>query len=241
MPDPARQPTDGDLAFRLVTVLDADRDLADVLSAQRLAAARPLSVASAYELQPRPWRAEPADLALDGYGLLLLDGLLIRRTRVGGRSGAELLGAGDLLQPAVPDDDGASVEPEASWQVLAPATLAVLDRRWMLRMTPFPEIAAALTRRSLERLQRLLATTAIGAERRLDARLCMLLWHLAERYGRVHADGVHLTLPLTHEILGELSGARRPSVSSALARLVAEGRVRRDRAGWVLTRGPMPG
>jgi CRP-like cAMP-binding protein len=45
---------------------------------------------------------------------------------------------------------------------------------------------------------------------------------------------VRLELPLTHELLAHLSGARRPSVSSALARLTADGRVRRERGGWVL-------
>ena len=32
-------------------------------------------------------------------------------------------------------------------------------------------------------------------------------------------NGIHLPLPLTHRLLGELVGAERPSISHALARL----------------------
>ena len=51
----------------------------------------------------------------------------------------------------------------------------------------------------------------------------MLFWELADRYGKVHPDGIHLELPLTHEVLSHLAGARRPSVSGALTRLAEDG------------------
>lgn len=66
----------------------------------------------------------------------------------------------------------------------------------------------------------------------------MLLCHLAERLGRVHTDGVHLTLPVTHETLGNLVAARRRSVSAALGSLAERGVVRRDGDGWVLLGDP---
>ena len=53
----------------------------------------------------------------------------------------------------------------------------------------------------------------------------MLFWELADRYGKVHPDGIHLELPLTHEVLSHLAGARRPSVSGALTRLAEDGRL----------------
>ena len=68
----------------------------------------------------------------------------------------------------------------------------------------------------------------------------MLFWELADRYGHVHADGVHLDLPLTHEVLSHLAGARRPSVSGALTRLADEGRLRRSGRHWVLSGDPPP-
>jgi CRP-like cAMP-binding protein len=54
----------------------------------------------------------------------------------------------------------------------------------------------------------------------------------------VRADGVHLELPLTHEILSHLAGARRPSVSAALTRLASEGRVTREGQRWILAGEP---
>jgi CRP/FNR family cyclic AMP-dependent transcriptional regulator len=79
---------------------------------------------------------------------------------------------------------------------------------------------------------------AITQQPKLEERLWMLFWELADRYGRVHADGVHLDLPLTHEVLSHLAGARRPSVSGALTRLANTGRLRRVGRSWVLQGEP---
>jgi hypothetical protein len=49
---------------------------------------------------------------------------------------------------------------------------------------------------------------------------------------------VHLDLPLTHEVLSHLVGARRPSVSGALTKLAAQGRLQRNAGGWVLAGDP---
>ena len=62
----------------------------------------------------------------------------------------------------------------------------------------------------------------------------------ADRYGKVQPDGMHLELPLTHEVLSHLAGARRPSVSASLTRLAASGRLLRSGRDWVLTGEPPP-
>jgi hypothetical protein len=55
----------------------------------------------------------------------------------------------------------------------------------------------------------------------------------------VTPDGVVLRLPLTHQLLGRLIGARRPSVTSALQRLDRERlAVRTDDGGWLLRGRP---
>ena len=82
---------------------------------------------------------------------------------------------------------------------------------------------------------RLVITMAIAQQPKLDIRLWMLFWELADRYGKVHADGIHLELPLTHEVLSHLAGARRPSVSGALTRLAEDGRLTRSGRNWVLS------
>jgi CRP/FNR family cyclic AMP-dependent transcriptional regulator len=52
--------------------------------------------------------------------------------------------------------------------------------------------------------------------------------------------GVLLPLALSYTTLGQLVGARRPTVSTALAELAREGHVARGEAGtWVLTGRPV--
>jgi hypothetical protein len=66
-----------------------------------------------------------------------------------------------------------------------------------------------------------------------------LFWHLAERWGRVTGDGVIVPLALTHRILGQLVGARRPTVSTALSELAERGElVRRPDGSWLLRGDP---
>jgi hypothetical protein len=61
-----------------------------------------------------------------------------------------------------------------------------------------------------------------------------MMWLLAESWGRVTPAGVTLPVVLTHEALGALIGARRPTVSLALAELMERGAVVRQRTGWLL-------
>jgi CRP-like cAMP-binding protein len=122
--------------------------------------------------------------------------------------------------------------------VAAPARLAVLDQRWAQRAAGWPQLGAELAGRALARSLRLVVAMAVAQQPRLDVRLWMLFWDLADRYGKVRADGVNVDLPLTHEILSHLAGARRPSVSAALTRLAADGRVRREGQRWILSGEP---
>jgi CRP/FNR family transcriptional regulator, cyclic AMP receptor protein len=221
----------------LVSVLDHDRGLCDLVPDDRLPQARQSAAAAVMRLQPGSWEAaRHSGLGRGGYGLLVIEGLLIRRAGMDGRFGAELLGPGDLLRPWQHDGEGAggTLPFETAWRVVAPTRLAVLDLRWAARMAPWPQVGAELAGRALERSLRLVATMAIVQQPKLDIRLWLLFWELADRYGRVRRDGVHLDLPLTHEVLSHLAAARRPSVSGALSRLAADGKVRRDGRGWVL-------
>src|SRR5215207_3181829 len=205
-----------------VAVLDADAGLR--------------AVAGVLALRTGSWNAtEQAELARGGFGLLVLDGVLLRRVGVEGRFGAELLAQGDLLRPWQHDGEGGVLPFETTWRVVVATRLAILDVRWAARMAPFPEVAGELAGRCLERSLRLAAIMAIVQQPRLDQRLWLLFWELADRYGKVHRDGVHIDLPLTHEVISQLAAARRPSVSAALSRLSARGVLRREGRHWVVT------
>lgn len=215
-------------------VLDEDSDLAALVPHAQLQTARQASLAGVMELPSGWWDARvDADRAREGFGLLVLDGVLVRRVGFAGRFGAELLADGDLLRPWEYDGDE-TIGFETTWRVLSSARLAVLDTVWTERMARYTRVGPALAGRALSRSRRLAAMMAIAQQPRLDERLWMLFWELADRYGRVHSDGVHLDLPLTHEVLSHLVAARRPSVSGALTKLADQGRLSRNGRGWVL-------
>jgi hypothetical protein len=223
-----------------VIVLEADRGLCDVVDPQRAGRARAASLAATEARRAGSWDAAgDAALARDGFGLLVLDGVLVRRVGIDGRFGAELLSAGDLLRPWQHDGEAGALPFEMTWRIVAPLCFAILDRAWVVRMAPFPEVAAELVGRALERSRRLATLMAIAQQPRLDQRVWLLFWELADRYGRVHPDGVHIDLRLTHEVISHLVAARRPSVSTALSGLAARGILRREGGGWVLG-GPPP-
>ena len=221
-------------------VLDEDPELAELVPEARRGAARQASLAAVVEVATGRWDARvDADRARDGFGLLLLDGALIRRVGYGDRFGAELLADGDLLRPWEFDGE-ASIGFETGWRVLTKSRFAVLDLVWTERMGRYPRVGPAIAGRALMRARRLAAMMAISQQPRLDDRLWMLFWELADRHGRVCPDGVHVDLPLTHEVLSYLAGARRPSVSSSLTKLADQGRLHRNGRTWVL-RGEPPG
>jgi CRP/FNR family cyclic AMP-dependent transcriptional regulator len=165
----------------------------------------------------------------------------VRQVGIGARLAAELLGPGDLLRPHEHDGEEATLPFAATWRVLAPLRLAVLDRRWSFRMARFREVPIELTGRAVRRSRRLANMMAISHYPRLDDRLLFLLWELADRYGRVRPDGIHVPIPMTHEVVSHLVGARRPSVSGALSRLAESGRVHRNAHGWGCTARPRLG
>ena len=175
----------------------------------------------------------------DHVGLLLLDGVLAREVIVADHVSAELLGPGDLVRPWQAAEQG---RPAARRRpVVRPLALVLRRARPPLRgeLARWPEVTAALFDRLSERSLRLGTTQAISQLTRVDRRLKALLWHLAERWGRVSGDGVIVPLALTHRILGQLVGARRPTVSTALGELAERGElVRRVDGSWVLRGSP---
>jgi CRP-like cAMP-binding protein len=80
---------------------------------------------------------------------------------------------------------------------------------------------------------------AIVHQPRVEVRLQMLFWLLAERWGIRGPDGVRLPVPLTHAVLGELVAARRQTVSKALGELAGRDLVSRHGEIWLL-RGEPP-
>jgi CRP/FNR family transcriptional regulator, cyclic AMP receptor protein len=224
-----------------VRLLEADPDLGSLLAAPRRADAERELTVRTYHVAVGPWDVSRLQGAsADHVGLLVIDGVLSRELVVADHVSAELLGPGDLVRPWQAGNRASLLPVEALWSVLSPLTVAVLDRRFAAEVARYPEITSALFDRMGERSVRLATTQAISQLTRVDRRLRALFWHLAERWGRVSGQGVIVPLALTHRTLGQLVGARRPTVSTALSELAERGELTRRPDGSWLLRGDPP-
>ena len=222
---------------RIVHLLDEDPDLAERIPEDRRAAARQALVAQVVTLPPGRRLERALDRRDEGvHGLLIAGGLISRSTQLADTTTVQLLGAGDLLEAPL-GVDGRLVPATVSWTVLEPTRAVVVDDAFVERAQRWPEVLAALFDRVASQSARMGMHCAISSLARVEDRIETLLWFLAERWGRVTPEGVVLPLRLTHETLGQMLGAKRPTVSLALKQLAADGLVeRRDDGAWLLRR-----
>ena len=220
----------------VISLVDADPDLGDLLEPRELERARREAITREQRLTPGEWDAAAAqDPAQHHRGFLIVDGLLSRTVDVMGRHCVELVGHGDVMRPWSWDETGSHVRAEIGWQVLEDTRLAVLDHELVLRIVPWPQLGLELFNRGTRRAHHLAVALAIAHHQRVGDRLLLTLWHLAERWGRVTADGIVIPLPLGHQRLADLVGAQRQSVTTALGGLARAGSIsRRDDGDWVL-------
>jgi CRP/FNR family transcriptional regulator, cyclic AMP receptor protein len=224
----------------LISIVDADADLAELLDESERQRARREALTRVRSLSPGEWDAANAvEPDLHHRGFLIIEGLLSRDVDVLGRRCVELLGAGDVLRPWRWDPDGSHVHAEVGWMVLEPTRLAVLDHGLVMRMNPWPQLGVELFARGTRRAHSLAVALAIAHHQRVDDRLLLTLWHLAERWGRVRPEGIAVPLPLSHQRLADLVGAHRPSVTTAMGDLTRSGAISRRADGiWMLHGAP---
>lgn len=210
--------------------------LAAVPPAERQLAER-VPVAMLHHLSSGQW--SPTDLG-DGahrtdHAALILQGTIVRNIALGGRASSHLHGPGDLLRPWRGVD---TVLPgQETWICWSrDAQVAVLGDRFSQVAARWPRLSILVRERLADQLDRATMHTAILSLPRAEQRILALLWQLAERWGTVTPAGVVLRIDLTHELLGRLVGARRPTVSLALQALAEDRSVERLQAGaWLLS------
>jgi CRP/FNR family transcriptional regulator, cyclic AMP receptor protein len=223
-----------------VRLLDEDRGLASVLSPEELNTARRYAVAECFELERGPYRpgslVDPEGLL----GLLVLEGLMVRQVIVAERRCGELVGRRAILRPWDDFGKNAPLPFEIKWRVVEPTRVAVLDRRFLATIVRWPTLIEAVMDRMVERAHTLAFNVAIHCLKHVELRLLVLFWHLADRFGKVTPEGINIPVPLAHSDLGELVGAARPSVSTALKELGAKGQLWRNEADrtWMLSMEP---
>jgi CRP-like cAMP-binding protein len=218
-----------------VRLLEVDPDLAQGLTPEEIVAA------AAIHLPVRTVEHRGVDLMAelkeaDAFAGLLLDGLLVHEISLGGRMGLRLLGPGDIL--GYDADLAPMILDRSRWRPAGPARVALFDHAMINAIGRWPRLMVALSMRSAQQVARLSAQLMICQLSRVEQRVLSLLWLLAESWGRVTASGTRLPLDLTHEAIGMMVGARRPTVSLALRELTEEGALVRQQGGWLLLRTP---
>ncbi len=168
-------------------------------------------------------------------GLLIMDGALLVQLNAGRARVGWLAGPDDLIRPWEMSD--LSLTARGEWRALVPTNVAVLDDAFSRRAEPMPGLSASLLQRSGRTARWLMAKSVVLSAPLIGERLLLLFAVLADRWGRVTPQGVRIDLPLTHELLAVLCGARRPSVTMALRELADQGLLTRDANGrWILRR-----
>jgi hypothetical protein len=223
---------------RRVRLLEEDPDLGADLSEEDFQHASRYAVTEVIDLGRGVH--DPSHLGSpDLLGLLVIEGLLIRSVQVAERRCGELVGTGALLRPWDHFGRYAPMPFDVRWRVISPVRLALLDRRITMVAARWPALMHTMVARAIERSQALALNVAIHSLQHVELRLLVLLWHLADRFGRVTTEGTVIPLKLSHGDLAELIGSQRPSVSSRLATLAARGQViRRDDRTWMLCGDP---
>jgi hypothetical protein len=224
-----------------VRVLEVDPDLGQGLGEEEFAFAERELVAGVLSLERGRWDAQstwsavPAEL-----GYLIVDGVLARDVKVGKRMSLEVLGPGDLLRPWPTDRHAAAFSPELRFDALEPVRFAVLDGTFAARAARWPSVLGQVTGRVMGRATSASLRLLIHQVVRIDDRVLLSLWGLAERFGRVTPEGILVPVPINHTMMARFVGAQRPTVSQAVGELVKRGDVERlEDGGWLL-KGSFP-
>ena len=220
-----------------VRLLDVDPGFREAVPAEDAKVAGKHLVASCMTLERGAWNGDQLE-GSSWVGLLIFEGLISRDVEIAETRSRELLGPGDILRPWDDESQLSPVSSEVTWTVHEPAKVAVLDRRFALLAGRWPDLGSELLSRVLRRSRWLAVLLAIAGLRGVEERIMLFLWHLAGSWGRVLPEGTLVPFLLTHEVIADVIGARRPSVTTAISVLQEKGALRRLDEGWLLLAPP---
>ncbi len=221
---------------RRVRLLEIEPDLGRFLSDDARRAVRELML-PVIQVAKGEDEIDARRIDRNAFGVLVLEGMLRQRLRLAGHDVMRLIGPGDLV--AIEEARMPTLVSPAGRGAIADTRLAILGSDFLNAARRWPGLIAGVHVRWSEQTERVAAQLAICQLPRVADRLLAMMWLLAESWGRVTPAGVTVPLSLTHESLGALIGARRPTVSLAISELVERRAVIRQSGGWLLLE-PVP-
>lgn len=164
---------------------------------------------------------------------------MVRRLYLGPFVSADLVGPGDIIRPLGRRAAPGVLHGVPEWRVLEDATVTLLDERITHAMGDWPEFPTMSSARFIRRARSLAYLMAMHSftSSRPPARRALAP---RRRVGQGHPPGIRVPFRLTHEMLAEIVGARRPSVTGALRALARQELIARDDHRCFLVCGDPP-
>ncbi|MGZ4186303.1 MAG: helix-turn-helix domain-containing protein [Solirubrobacteraceae bacterium] len=172
----------------------------------------------------------------NAFAALVIDGMLLSQLRIGEQPTLRIFGPGELVASGAAPPSTLLIESDC--RAVDPTHLAIIGIEFLAGAHRWPRLIAGLQARVADGQERLATQLAICQLPRVQDRLLAMLWLLAESWGRVTSAGTTLSLSLTHEALGALVGARRPTVTLALRELTERGALVHQDRSWLLLEPP---
>lgn len=219
-----------------VSVLEAAPDLASFLTVDERSQLEQVSV-------PVVAMSSQGSLAVEellerraAFAAIVLEGLVLHHLASGGNPGLRIIGPGDTIM--APLSTGPTFLGSSRYVARSSARLAILGDEFVVAAQRAPHVVVGLQAGAAEQMERLSMQLVICQLPRVADRVLSMLWLLAESFGRVTPAGTTLPLSLTHEVVGALVGARRPTVTLALGELADRGALVHQDLGWLLLERP---
>lgn len=217
-----------------IRLLAAAPELADFLTPEEIREAGRIAL-PAVELSGPVQLTELLERT-NAFAALVIDGMLLRQLRIGEQPTLRMFGPGELVATGTPASSILVVESDC--RAIDGTHLAMLGIEFLAGARRWPHLVVGLQARTADGAERLAVQLAICQLPRVQDRVLAMLWLLAESWGRVTSSGTTLSLSLTHQALGALVGARRPTVTLALGELAERGAVVQQDDRWLLLEPP---
>lgn len=172
----------------------------------------------------------------DAYCGVVISGMVNRRMNLNDHVALRVLGPRAIISAV--ETPASDLITSSEWAAMGTVKLAVVGAQFMRAASRWPELQRNLLLGFADQNEQLATQLALCQLPRVEDRLLGILWLLAESWGRVTSAGTVLPLHFTHEALGAMVGARRPTVTLALGELADRGAVIQREGGWLLIEPP---